>query len=270
MKLRPDYADGYINIGLTYIEWEKYSSGARQPRKGAGAQPEQRPCSLLPCAGGTTRGESGCRNCRSANGGSTVSTISRCAARAWTSPITSSINTTKPIKQFEALQAIDPDDLAAHYNLAILYRRMGHERKSRRTGRLVRDQAGRSRSAHLLARFSSQTSRRSRPKAFPGTCIRIQWSRMPRVTGSVESYDRQGTGGSFLRSLSRTALVLPFEGVLAMAAPFARQQVKLPGPIERTYDAKAETCSKGSEISHRRHSARRQFRRCRQRMRLER
>ena len=30
VKLRPDYADGYINIGLTYIEWEKYSI-ARAP-----------------------------------------------------------------------------------------------------------------------------------------------------------------------------------------------------------------------------------------------
>jgi tetratricopeptide (TPR) repeat protein len=29
------------------------------------------------------------------------------------------------LAQFEALQAIDPDDLAAHYNLAILYRRKG-------------------------------------------------------------------------------------------------------------------------------------------------
>jgi hypothetical protein len=29
------------------------------------------------------------------------------------------------MQQFKALQAIDPDDLAAHYNLAILYRRMG-------------------------------------------------------------------------------------------------------------------------------------------------
>ena len=25
LKLRPDYADGHINVGLTYIEWEKYS-----------------------------------------------------------------------------------------------------------------------------------------------------------------------------------------------------------------------------------------------------
>jgi hypothetical protein len=29
------------------------------------------------------------------------------------------------MQQFKALQAIDPDDLAAHYNLAVLYRRMG-------------------------------------------------------------------------------------------------------------------------------------------------
>jgi tetratricopeptide (TPR) repeat protein len=29
------------------------------------------------------------------------------------------------IAQFQALQVIDPDDLAAHYNLAILYRRKG-------------------------------------------------------------------------------------------------------------------------------------------------
>jgi Flp pilus assembly protein TadD len=29
------------------------------------------------------------------------------------------------LEQFEALQQIDPDDLTAHYNLSILYRRMG-------------------------------------------------------------------------------------------------------------------------------------------------
>jgi tetratricopeptide (TPR) repeat protein len=33
-------------------------------------------------------------------------------------------------EQFEALQAIDPDDLAAHYNLAVLYRRMGMKEKA--------------------------------------------------------------------------------------------------------------------------------------------
>ena len=33
-------------------------------------------------------------------------------------------------EQFESLQAIDPDDLAAHYNLAVLYRRMGMKDKA--------------------------------------------------------------------------------------------------------------------------------------------
>jgi tetratricopeptide (TPR) repeat protein len=34
------------------------------------------------------------------------------------------------LKQFQVLQQIDPDDLAAHYNLSILYRRMGMPEKA--------------------------------------------------------------------------------------------------------------------------------------------
>ena len=44
---------------------------------------------------------------------------------------------------------------------------------------------------------------------------------------------------NFLRSLSRTALVLPFADILALASPW--QQAEAPqklGPQERTYDAK--------------------------------
>src|ERR1700733_147006 len=33
-------------------------------------------------------------------------------------------------QQFEALQEIDPDDVSAHYNLTILYRRLGLQEKS--------------------------------------------------------------------------------------------------------------------------------------------
>jgi tetratricopeptide (TPR) repeat protein len=42
------------------------------------------------------------------------------------------------VQQFQALQAIDPDDLAAHYNLAILYRRMGMKQKSAQEAELYR------------------------------------------------------------------------------------------------------------------------------------
>ena len=52
--------------------------------------------------------------------------------------------------------------------------------------------------------------------------------------------DRRG----FLRSLSRTLLVLSFEDILTLNAS-AGQQIKLPGPIERTYDAQARPASKG-------------------------
>jgi len=34
------------------------------------------------------------------------------------------------IQQFKALQAIDPDDVTAHYNLAILYRRQGMKKEA--------------------------------------------------------------------------------------------------------------------------------------------
>jgi hypothetical protein len=34
------------------------------------------------------------------------------------------------VQQFEALQAIDPDDVAAHYNLSLLYKRMGRKNKA--------------------------------------------------------------------------------------------------------------------------------------------
>jgi hypothetical protein len=37
---------------------------------------------------------------------------------------------TEAMQQFEALQAIDPDDVTAHYNLSILYGRMGMEEKA--------------------------------------------------------------------------------------------------------------------------------------------
>ena len=46
----------------------------------------------------------------------------------------------------------------------------------------------------------------------------------------------------FIQSLSRTALVLPFADILAMAAPAQQQSQPQPqkiGPIERSYDAKA-------------------------------
>ena len=47
VKLRPDYADGHINVGLTYIEWEKYSDARGSLEQALALSPEQRPRALL-------------------------------------------------------------------------------------------------------------------------------------------------------------------------------------------------------------------------------
>ena len=44
----------------------------------------------------------------------------------------------------------------------------------------------------------------------------------------------------FLQSLSRTSLVLPFADLLSLAAP-----QKMPGPIERSYDARPRAAAPG-------------------------
>ena len=128
-RLRPDYADGYINVGLTYIEWEKYSSARPSLEKALEVSPNngralyylalverreghfdeeladlQRVVEQYPQA----------RDPRRELGIAYYQRHSYDEAR----------------QQFEALQAIDPDDLAAHYNLAVLYRRLGLKEKA--------------------------------------------------------------------------------------------------------------------------------------------
>ncbi len=129
VKLRPDYADGYTNIGLAYIEWEKYSSARPSLEKALELSPNnaralyylalverreghydeevadlQRVVEQYPQA----------RDPRRELGIAYYQRHSYDEAR----------------QQFEALQRIDPDDLAAHYNLAVLYRRMGMKDKA--------------------------------------------------------------------------------------------------------------------------------------------
>jgi hypothetical protein len=75
----------------------------------------------MPAQPSITRWSSGamatrCRNCRPEEGVQQFPQ-SRDAGANWASPITSRKCRRRRMEQFEALQAIDPDDLAAHYNL---------------------------------------------------------------------------------------------------------------------------------------------------------
>ena len=161
----------------------------------------------------------------------------------WASPTTSSIAATKPWQQFKALQAIDPDDLAAHYNLSILYRRMGMKKQAAEAGCALRDKKNRSRRADLFAGLSAQASRDFHRKRSMARAFRHE--RTPpasRVRPAISRKDvRLMKRRAFIRSLSRTALVLPFADILALASPFSSKPRRPPkpiGPQERSYDAK--------------------------------
>ena len=124
VRLRPDYKDGYINLGLTYIEWEKYEE-ARNPLEKALALLPDDARALYYMALVERRARHS--EAETADLEKVVAQFpqSRDARRELGISYYQQHRPDEAIEQFKALQAIDPDDLAAHYNLAILYRRKG-------------------------------------------------------------------------------------------------------------------------------------------------
>ena len=129
VKLRPDYADGHINVALTYIEWEKYEQARSSLEK------------ALELSLGNARAlyYLGLVERRAGNCNQEVTDLrevvekypqSRDARRELGISYYQQHLYKEAREQFEALQAIDPDDLAAHYNLAVIYRRMGMKEKA--------------------------------------------------------------------------------------------------------------------------------------------
>ena len=129
LKLRPDYPDGWINVALVNLEWEKYSE-AREPLEKA-----------LQLSPGNARAlyYMGLVERRSGNYDAEVADFeqvvaqfpdARDARRELGISYYQTHRYAEARTQFEALQRIDPDDLAAHYNLAVIYRRLGMKDKA--------------------------------------------------------------------------------------------------------------------------------------------
>lgn len=124
IKLRHDYADAYTNVGLTEIVWEKYDSARTAIHKALTIDPNSARAlyydGLLERRAGNTAQE--------ISDFTRVAEMfpqSRDARRELGITYYQQNDEHSALEQFEALQQIDPDDLAAHYNLSILYRRMG-------------------------------------------------------------------------------------------------------------------------------------------------
>jgi len=131
VKLRPDYKDGYINVGLTYIEWEKYPAARAPLEKALSLKPDDaRALYYLALVERRERHS----EAEVADLKRVVEQFpqSRDARRELGISYYQQDKVEEAMEQFKALQAIDPDDLAAHYNLAVLYRRAGMKKEAAR------------------------------------------------------------------------------------------------------------------------------------------
>ncbi len=124
VQLCPDYKDGYVNLGVNYIEWEKYGEARAPLEKALALHPEDaRALYYLALVERRQRHS----EAEIADLQSVVRQFpqSRDARRELGISFYQQHRVDDAMAQFKALQAIDPDDVAAHYNLAILYRRVG-------------------------------------------------------------------------------------------------------------------------------------------------
>ena len=129
IKLRPQYADAYTNVGLTEIAWEKYDSAREAIRKALSIDPNSARALFYD---GLLQRRAGNTEVEIADLRKVVEMFpqSRDARRELGISYYQQNQSAAAVEQFEALQKIDPDDLAAHYNLSILYRRMGKPKEA--------------------------------------------------------------------------------------------------------------------------------------------
>jgi tetratricopeptide (TPR) repeat protein len=127
--LRPDYADAPTNIAITYIQWEKYNDALPYLHKSLSlAKDNARALYYLALV---QRNEGDVDEA--------IANLQRVAAqfpRSRDAHRELGFSFYQEHKydlaraEYQAVQSIDPDDLAAHYNLAILYRRLGMKDKA--------------------------------------------------------------------------------------------------------------------------------------------
>ena len=128
-QLRPDYKDGYINLGLNYIEWEKYE-GARAPLEKALALAPHDARALYYMALVERRARHSDAEIADLQEVVAQYPQARDPLRELGISYYQQHRAEAAVATFKQLQTVDPDDLAAHYNLAILYRRLGMKQEA--------------------------------------------------------------------------------------------------------------------------------------------
>jgi tetratricopeptide (TPR) repeat protein len=138
VKLRPDYADGYTNVALTNILWEKYGSARGSLDKALALSPDNARALYYMAL---VERRTGNAVAEVAEFEKVVAQFPRSSdARRELGKSYYRLNRLEDAKaQFETLQTIEPDDVAAHYNLSLIYARLGMDDKAAEQATLFAD-----------------------------------------------------------------------------------------------------------------------------------
>jgi len=138
-KLRPDYADAYTNMAIVDIQWERYADARPNLAKALDLSPNNARALYYRALVERNEGKLDLA-IADLEEMARQYPLSRDAHRELGFTLYQEHKYADALKQYEALQEIAPDDLAAHYNLAILYRRVGEKDKAAREAAAFADQ----------------------------------------------------------------------------------------------------------------------------------
>ena len=138
-KLRPDYPDAYTNMAIVEIAWEKYADARPHLEKSLALAPGN--ARALYYRALVERNEGNLdRAIIDLQAVAKAFPRSRDAHRELGFSFYQLHKYEQARDEYLQVQSIDPDDLAAHYNLAILYRRLGLKDKARAEAATFADQ----------------------------------------------------------------------------------------------------------------------------------
>lgn len=139
IKLRPTYADAYTNLGLAYFQWQRYDDSRGALERALTYAPDNARAlyylALVKRNQGDVPGA-----IADLTSVSSQFPRSRDAHRELGYSYYQLHQYEQARSEYETVQSIDPDDLSAHYNLAILYRRLGEKDKAAREAAAFSDQ----------------------------------------------------------------------------------------------------------------------------------
>ncbi len=138
-KLRPDYADAFTNIAIANIQWERYGAARSSLDKSLELAPHNSRALYYLALVERTQGhlDATVRDLREVT---EKFPRSRDAHRELGFSLYQQHKYDEARSEYETLQSIDPDDLAAHYILSIVYRRLGMKEQAAREAAAFVDQ----------------------------------------------------------------------------------------------------------------------------------